>query len=176
MTRLRPWPVLALSLAACTTPDSDARVDPIGPDRATFTPVANLLVRRCGTLDCHGAASKNLRLYGYGGLRLPGPGERLLPYQLTNGRREATPREVDADYESVVSLEPEPMRQVVLDRGAAPERLTLVRKARGTEEHKGKRPIEPGGPADRCLVSWLASAIDLAACEAAAADDPRPPP
>ena len=37
--------------------------------RRTFPPVAELLVVRCGSLDCHGTAARNLRLYGSAGLR-----------------------------------------------------------------------------------------------------------
>ena len=32
------------------------------PDQASFAPVAGLLVHRCGTLDCHGAAARNLKI------------------------------------------------------------------------------------------------------------------
>jgi hypothetical protein len=158
---------LLLSTAAavsCSSPDPSARIDPIGPDRTTFEPVAKMLGRRCGTLDCHGSTYRNLRLYGYGGLRLD---VNLLP-ESDAGANNITTAEVDADYEAVIGLEPEVMRLVVLDKGFAPERLTLVRKGRGTEDHKGEGPIKVGDDADRCLVSWLASATDTAACSRAA--------
>ena len=146
---------LALSSFACSTPDTGARVDPIGPDKATFGPVAQMLERRCGSLDCHGETHRNLRLYGYGGLRLD-PG--VLPEQ------DIQPAEIDADYDAVIALEPEKMADVVREKGASPDRLTLVRKARGSEDHKGGRPVSVGDDADICLTTWLASATNTAAC------------
>jgi hypothetical protein len=144
---------------ACSTPDTSARIDPIGPDRASFEIVAKVLVRKCGTLDCHGETHRNFRLYGYGGLRLPSDGRRP-----DVGGGDIGSDELEADYQAVISVEPEIMRQVVLDKGAAPERLTLVRKARGTEEHKGKSAVLIGDDADKCITTWLASAVDNAAC------------
>jgi hypothetical protein len=118
-----------------------------------------MLAARCGTLDCHGNVRGNLRLYGYGGLRLGGG---------SPDDGDIRPEEVRANHEAVIALEPEVMRAVVLERGAAPERLTLVRKARGEEDHRGGAPIVRGDDADRCLLSWLASSVDPAACTAAA--------
>jgi len=146
---------LALVSVACSTPDTGARVDPIGPDKTTFGPVAQMLERRCGSLDCHGETHRNLRLYGYGGLRLD-PG--VLPEQ------DMLPSEIDADYDAVISLEPEKMADLVREHGASPDRLTLVRKARGSEDHKGGTRITVGDDADICLTTWLASATDTAAC------------
>lgn len=159
--------VEATAVTACSSPETNARVDPVGPDRTTFEPVARVLARRCGTLDCHGSLYRNLRLYGYGGLRLD---PSLLPESTPDagGSGGITPAEVDANYQAVIGLEPEVMRLVVVDKGFAPERLTLIRKARGTEEHKGAGPIKLGDDADRCLVTWLASSTDTAACDRAA--------
>lgn len=130
------------------------------PDRASFPLVSGALERRCATLDCHGDAARNLRLFTGSGLRLnatdvPGSGS-------------TTEAEHDASYRSVVGLEPEVMSAVVAEHGRAPERLTLVRKARGTEEHKGGAMIQAGNAADRCLLSWLAGAPDEASCELSA--------
>jgi hypothetical protein len=57
------------------------------------------------------------------------------------------------------------MSAVIADAGAHPERLTLIRKARGTEHHKGGTVIHAGDDADTCLGSWLRSALDSAACQ-----------
>ena len=111
---------------------------------------------RAGSLDCHGETHRNLRLYGYGGLRLD---PATLP------EFDITDAEIDADYDAVIALEPEKMADLVRENGNAPERLTLVRKARGAEDHKGGNPIIAGDDADRCLVTWLASATDVAACQ-----------
>jgi hypothetical protein len=151
-----------LSVAAsCGAPDTAARVDPIGPDRASFAPVADVLVRHCGTIDCHGTTRRNMRLYGYGGLRLPrADGGVILPDE-----GDTLPNEVQADYDAVIGVEPEKMRDVVMNHGAGADQLTFVRKARGTEDHKGLSPIAIGDDADTCIMSWLASATNTAACE-----------
>ena len=75
--------------------------------------------------------------------------------------------ELDASYLSIVELEPEIMKDVVAAHGANPERLTLVRKARGTEKHAGGTVVGVGDPRDRCLTSWLAGSADAAACDEA---------
>jgi hypothetical protein len=142
---------------ACSAPATDARVIETVPDRASFPPVADLLVHRCGTLDCHGQTSRNMRLYGSIGLRLD-PADRPV------SKGQTTSAEYDEDYASVVGLEPEVMSGVVADGGAGPERLTLIRKARGTEHHKGGTLWNEGDPQDRCVTSWLAGQTDVADC------------
>lgn len=144
---------------ACAGPEN-ATVTPAEPDRASFPPVEDLLVRRCGTLDCHGQVGRNLRLYGHEGLR-------LAPDASPNRTGVTTTEEYDASYRSVVALEPEILGEVVASGGAAPERLTLVRKARGTEHHKGGTLMNAGDPEDLCLTSWLAGKTDAATCQAA---------
>ena len=64
----------------------------------------------------------------------------------------------------MVGLEPEVMSAVVSQGGAQPERLTLVRKARGTEAHKGGSLMNAGDDRDVCLTSWLAGKTDTVAC------------
>jgi hypothetical protein len=127
------------------------------PERAGFPEVAQMLVRNCGTLDCHGSTARNLRLYGNEGLRWAA-GDRPLSPACT------TADEVDQDYDSVVGLEPEVMSAVVAHAGADPERLSLVRKALGLEHHKGGSPLIAGDDADRCLRSWLENQADTQAC------------
>jgi len=162
-------PILLVMLAfagvagsGCSSPDSSARVDPVGPDRAQFGALSRVLVFHCGTLDCHGNPNKNMRLYGYGGLRLPATDGGV--FRPDEGGGDARREEVDANYDSVISLEPEIMRAVVAENGRDPERLSLVRKARGAEGHKGRNPFAVGDNGDRCLTSWLGSSIDRAAC------------
>ncbi len=152
--------LLPFVLPACASaPDGNARIAIVAPSAASFPAVATFLEQRCGTLDCHGQVGRSLRLYGFVGLRLD-------PTDVPGGRA-TTPDEVDADYQSVVGLEPEILAAVVQDGGARPERLTLVRKARGTEHHKGGVLITPGDAQDRCLTSWLAGAVDEGACASA---------
>ena len=97
-------------------------------------------------------------MYGYGSERLE-PGARPdFPARITDIESTAT-------YDSLIALEPEPMRVVVAEHGASPERLELVRKAHGEEQHRGDRRITPGDDADKCLLTWLAGAVDTDACD-----------
>ncbi|HEX4514457.1 MAG TPA: hypothetical protein VH054_12995 [Polyangiaceae bacterium] len=152
----------ALLVIACSFPSSTDTNAVTVPDRATFPPVADLLGKRCGTLDCHGSAYRNLRVYGSLGLRLA-PSDRPL------SKGQTTTDEYDADFESIVGLEPELMSDVVTAGGASPDRLTFVRKARGTEAHKGGSLMQAGDPEDACITSWLAGHTDAAGCAAATA-------
>jgi hypothetical protein len=125
------------------------------PPRATFPHVANAMQMHCGTLDCHGQVSRDLRLYGLHGLRLD-PKDNPLAHVTTRA-------EYDASYWSLVGLEPEALSFVVAS-GLRPERLTMVRKARGIEKHKGGQLMFEGDPLDRCIVTWITGDLDDAAC------------
>jgi hypothetical protein len=149
--------LLCAALAACSLPAADERFVGQVPDRAPFPEVGQVLVRHCGTLDCHGMQGRNLRLYGNEGLRWAA-GDRPLTPPCT------TADEFDQDYTSVVALEPEVMSAVVAEMGADPTRLTLLRKARGAESHKGGAPFSAGDDGDVCLTSWLANATARDAC------------
>jgi hypothetical protein len=118
---------------------------------------------RCGTLDCHGSTQRNMVLYGFEGLRLDTRSDPSEPVPLP-GSQDTTVDELVADYHAVVGLEPELLTAVVKDGGASPERLTLIRKARGTESHKGNKLWDAGDDADVCITSWLASNVDKGAC------------
>jgi hypothetical protein len=133
-----------------------------------------LLDARCGTLDCHGSSQRNMVLYGFEGLRLDTRTDPSEPVPLP-GSQDTTLEELVADYHSVVGLEPEILTAVVQDGGARPERLTMIRKARGTESHKGNKLWDEGDDADVCITSWLASNVDKGACaRALMAVEPRP--
>lgn len=141
---------------ACSLPENDAVVGLEKPERASFSQVADALQPSCATLDCHGQRNRNLRLYGGRGLRL---------YPENNSADDpTTDEEYQASYLSLTGLEPEALDEVVHSGGLDPERLSLLRKGRGTERHKGGRQMLPGDPLDRCIVSWLAGRIDTAAC------------
>ena len=146
--------------ASCSQPPGDARIGVVAPDLAQFPPVGDLLGRRCGTLDCHGAATRSLQILGCEGLRL-GDGK---PGCRSAGGTDTTAEEYTSTYRSIVGLEPAVMSAVVQSKGAHPELLTLVRKARGDEAHKGGRVFVPGDDQDDCLATWLAGATDVAAC------------
>jgi hypothetical protein len=158
---------VALSIAsgaslvvACVNVDGDPRVVETVPDRTSFPVVSDLLDHRCGTLDCHGVTYRNLRIYGREGLRF---GADARPSSQLN----TTAAEYDATFASLVALEPETMSLVVVEGGAHPERLTFLRKARGTEDHKGLALWSEGDPQDLCLTSWLAGHTDTAMCRQA---------
>jgi hypothetical protein len=162
------WPVWALGLlAACsgivgdplTLPPRGASENGVlaAPSRASFEPVDDVLQASCGTLDCHGQVGRNLRLYGGRGLRLRSSDNPA--------DDPTTPAEYDRSYWSVIGLEPEVMSDVVNDGGRLPERLTMVRKARELEHHKGGKLFVAGDERDLCLTSWLAGAVDLTACK-----------
>ena len=156
--------ILSLALlAGCSAPNVDGRyVQQAVPDRATFSPVAQLLDVRCGSLDCHGTVARNLRLYGSAGLRTAPADRPLVPPCIT-------PDELDQDYLSVVGLEPETMNAVVANGGKNPEQLTMMRKARGTEAHKGGAIWAQGDDSDSCLTSWLAGKASSTPCARAMA-------
>ncbi|MDB4942769.1 MAG: hypothetical protein JWP97_2303 [Labilithrix sp.] len=145
----------------CSSPDTSGRVDAVGPDVAQFQAVAPMLVRRCGSIDCHGSLYRNFRLYGFGGTR-------LAPTDRPDFPTLPSAAEIAADYDAVVGVEPEIMAEVVRSGGAGTERLTLVRKARFEENHKGGQRIVRGDDADVCLLTWLSSSTDQAACRRAA--------
>lgn len=126
--------------------------------------VAPALGWGCGTLDCHGGWARNMRIFSQYGLRLAN-GD-------VPGGTPITQSEIDADYRSVSALEPEIMNKLVADVQANPdnfhpERLTFIRKARGTEHHKGGVAMVPGDHLDNCLTSWLAGTPNVADCDAA---------
>jgi len=152
--------VLSLALVGCSAPDSTAREEaPSAPSGDTFRPVAEVLLERCGSLDCHGSKYRNLRLVGFGSGRLDPTHRPDAPG--------TTVDEVAWNYDAVVALEPEKLAAVLAEKGRAPERLTLYRKGIGAEAHKGGRPLAEGEAADRCLRAWLAGAVDRGACEEA---------
>jgi hypothetical protein len=146
----------AWSIASCSTPENDALIGLQTPDRKTFPLVADALQPSCGTLDCHGQRGRNLRLYG-------GRGMRLDP-QNNSADEPTTDAEYQASFDSLTVLEPEALDAVVTSGGIDPERLSLIRKARGTETHKGGTQMRPGDALDRCVTLWLSGAIDMDAC------------
>jgi hypothetical protein len=150
---------------ACAVPPADDRTAFNAPARDVFPAVGEMLGSSCGSLDCHGHVARNLRIYGFKGLRLEGvPGVGV-----------TSQAEYDRSYDSVVAIDPESLGTVVDEKGDRPERWIVVSKGRGTEAHKGNVAMVPDGPADRCMVSWIAGALDEEACAAAAEIVPPEP-
>jgi hypothetical protein len=153
--------------SSCSAVPANQRIGIEAPSgsETEFGTVAEYLENRCGTIDCHGTPSRNLRVYGCGGMRLdpkmiPGCGLVGNP-PMPNA---TTPAEHAATYRSLVGLEPAVMSEVTQSNGAHPELLTFVRKARGLEAHKGGVLITPGDVQDICITSWLAGHTDTTAC------------
>jgi hypothetical protein len=159
--------VFVLSATSCGSVDSTARIGVSAPDRAQFDAVGKYLDRRCGSIDCHGANTRNLQIFGCEGMRLA---DADTPRCRATGGKDTTPAELDATYRSLVGLEPVVMSSVVQSKGANPELLTFVRKARGTEAHKGGTLIVPGDDQDICITSWLAGATNVDACDRSSPD------
>ncbi len=107
-----------------------------------------------------------MRLYGRYGLRLDPTYDPLT--------QETSDSEYGATYASIVGLEPEAMSSVVLHQ-AGPDVLTMVRKARGIEQHKGGQLVTVGDPLDTCIVGWLTGEGDAGACNMVL-DTSRPEP
>ena len=139
------------------------------PPSAGFQHVADAMQPSCGTLDCHGQPGRNLRLYGGRGLRLDPAA--------TSSDGTTSPAEYEANYWSVVALEPELLATVTREGGRDPERLILIRKGRGTIRHKGGALMQPGDDLDQCIVEWLKANVLVDRCFAASrigVDTPAP--
>lgn len=130
------------------------------PPLEDFKSVSPLLEQRCGTLDCHGNDARPLRIYGQYGLRYVGEDDD--PNTLYSGNLNAptTATEVERNYFSICGLEPEKMAYVQAGEADA-ETLTIVRKPRLTEKHKGGRIWDQGKVEDRCLTLWIAGDYDV---------------
>jgi len=143
---------LVLVAVACSVASEQQSFE--APTEENFRRVSEMLQARCGSLDCHGQTGRSLRLYGKFGLRLA---DEDIP-----GGRQSTLEEHAANYVSAAALEPELMQDVIRDGGSNPERLTLVRKGRGLEHHKGGQALDDAGYG--CIVSWLSGEVDAKAC------------
>jgi hypothetical protein len=159
--------ILALYLVGCTGP-SDPTEQLAVQSSAHFELVSGVLGTGCGSLDCHGQVGRSLRIYSQAGLRLD---PEAFP-SLDGGTVSSV--EIEANYQAVIALEPEVLALVLRDHGENPERLTLVRKGRGSESHKGGAAIAVGSTSDRCILSWLSSALDETACTDGAMIPQRP--
>jgi hypothetical protein len=160
--------------SACTSFNVNAVTEVTGPDYGQFSEVGTnsggtpsygvsvVLERRCGTLDCHGQVGRPLRIYGQYGLRFVDDAGN------TPGMQATTPTEHEANYQSVIGLQPEIMTEVV-QGNAPPEDLLLLRKPLQLERHKGGAVLVEGDDGDTCILSWLAGQTNFNACTAAVA-------
>jgi hypothetical protein len=141
------------AMASCSPPDKgvlertvSTRASPASFS-ATIGGVSPVIERRCGSLDCHGNPARNMRVYSSRGLRLPNDAG------LTPGGGDTTLDEISANYQSLLTLEPE-LTNKVLD-GADPYTLLIVKKPLEIEKHKGGPVMKRNDDAEQCIVSWL---------------------
>lgn len=162
---------VGIASACAPIPSTERTTTIVTPSRAEFIGSANgsvstFLEVRCGSLDCHGSIGRPLRIYSADGLRLPEDGGALSP-----GSGATTPAEQNANFDSVVGVQPEQMSRVAAAQGAEPETLFIVSKPMGDVdptslpqgqttqgvEHKGGRVISRGDLGYQCITSWLGS-------------------
>lgn len=141
------------------------------PSETGFRVVSQVLERRCGTLDCHGDGSRSFRVYGRTGLRRPESEQSYLEayptgdfseYR-TGGTEPTSDAEVADNRLSACGVEPELIAAVVAG-DAEVDSLTLVRKPRLTEAHKGGFVWKADGQGDKCLTSWILGSVDALSC------------
>jgi hypothetical protein len=156
--------LLALCLTGCLSEgDLGAAPTACAPFDDFERHVAPLLERRCATLDCHGGEGRPLLIFSDIGRRRPDGPDAADPGYVTGGAVLTTRYEREGSYLSVCGLEPELMAAVVAG-SEPPTALTLVRKPRLDEKHKGGRVWTAESAPDRCLQSWLRGVIDESAC------------
>ncbi|HEX3594336.1 MAG TPA: hypothetical protein VHU80_04520 [Polyangiaceae bacterium] len=154
------WLFAALMLGACAGP-KDGQTETLQmPDSMTFPLVSTALEVRCGTLDCHGNIDRNLRMYGIYGVRAE-------PKDVS-GMGATTLDEDQLNYESLVSIAPEPLSAIVKTHGQGFDHWIVVTKGTNAENHKGNQRMKKGDPTYVCLSSWVLGAVDMNACADAA--------
>jgi hypothetical protein len=144
-----------LALPGCI--EDQTQVDHACPSEENWPIVSQVLERRCGTLDCHGDASRPLLLHGRNGTRLSPTGEV--------GEAGTSPAEYAANRLSVCGVEPEKMSAVVAGEEDLLQ-LTVIRKPILDEAHKGGRVFLQTSPGYLCFASWIEGNVDVDVCEA----------
>lgn len=155
-----------LGVAACSSVDPDAyhhlKGPAFGADGDAFRPVSAVVERRCGTIDCHGGPARPMRIYGQYSLRLPV--EDPDPDYYPGGLSPTSADELTHNYQSMCGLEPEILNRVVAKKDEV-EALTLVRKPRLLEKHKGGLLWNKGDDGDACLINWITGVADTTPCD-----------
>jgi hypothetical protein len=146
--------VLAVSAACNRHGDGESLVVEL-PSRDTFSPVSAVLEGRCGSLDCHGAPARNLRIYGVYGLRANGSS--------VTGNPDTTDEEIGETYSSVTGIDPEGLSRV-LAGAEDPSRWIVLSKGTGREAHTGEARLPVGSAGHRCVVSWATGEGDPSSC------------
>jgi hypothetical protein len=161
-----------LIAAGCSAVDPTAELTVKGPSfgaqGSAFRPISAVMERRCGTLDCHGSTYRPLKIYGQIGLRRPEAKDstnvKSFKDYYSGGSEPTTEAELFDNYTSMIGLEPEILGAVVAGKDL-PDSLTLVRKPRLREKHKGGLIWNQSDPGDLCLINWLTGSNDTAPCD-----------
>jgi hypothetical protein len=155
----------AASIVACaSTPDDSKQPNLVvtGADVSAFRlGVDAVFERRCGSLDCHGTTARGLRIYSSNGLRLPNDQGNAPGIGATTGD------EINANYASIVGLQPEQMNAFLAkDPRTADDayQLLILTKPLQIERHKGGAALSKGEPAEQCIVTWLTGKADQTLC------------
>jgi hypothetical protein len=161
----RTTPLLAAFAALLTgaswscagKPDVNRTTDVISPDYDTYKNNVDLyLARRCGTLDCHGQPGRAYRIYSREGFRLYNQDAGLV-----SGQQPTTPEETRANFQAIVTLEPEELNRVVAAQGDddALKKWIWIRKPLRLERHKGGPAMAEDDSGYKCVVAWLRVAV-----------------
>jgi len=91
-------------------------------------------------------------------------GASIFDEYVTGGTEATSNAEVEANRLSACGVEPDLISEVV-NTEADPGTLTLVRKPRLTEAHKGGLIWKADSlQGDKCLTTWISGLVDVAAC------------
>jgi hypothetical protein len=88
-----------------------------------------------------------MRIYGYYGIRLNDKDRANFTPTTSN--------EDTASFQSLISIQPEVLTQIVRSHGAGLGKWIVFSKGRGTEHHKGGSRMTQGDAMDTCLTSWV---------------------
>ena len=142
----------ATTLSCASAPDTSRVTDVIVPDFDTYVQyVDSYLTRRCGSLDCHGQPGRAYRVYSREGYRL----YSIQDGGLVSGQQPTAPEEQRANFQALISIEPEEMTRLMARQGENPNLLLFLRKPLRIERHKGGPSMAEDDPGYRCVVSWL---------------------
>jgi hypothetical protein len=139
----------------------------VGADPAVFrTSVNPVFERRCGSLDCHGQRGRGLIIYSANGLRFSTDGGSV------PGGSPTTQDEINANYASIVGLQPEKMNEFLAKSDRTSDdayRLIILAKPLALERHKGGPALSRGDAAEQCITGWLLGKVDTTRCAVGAA-------
>ena len=140
------------TVSCASSPDENRLTGIITPDFDTYVQnVDAYLTRRCGSLDCHGQPGRAYRIYSREGFRL----YTILDGSLVSGQQPTQPDEQKANFQALISIEPEEMTRLMARQGDNPNAILFLRKPLKIERHKGGPAMAEDDPGYRCVVAWL---------------------